>query len=194
MEIPIFVLCLIFAIYIAIFAICGYLIFHIISERKRTNSIYDKMQERSKSLKHKIREVKNKAVKFSPDDIYKLAMAQQIEQTRTYYKSLEDKGEISLDLSVKASPPCQMAALRNALFIAEREAAASSNDGTPDWAILIARYTGIIKVYEDEITELVNAEISAAPSHNKPDATNDLQDEDILSIQEELNRTLAKVD
>lgn len=90
---------------------------------------------------------------------------QQLMAVRNYHQGLEGAQDLALDIDPSAPLERRIAAVRNAVLIAEREA---TLDGEVDWTAVKSRYKAILSYYEDypspkaaarihELTESLNA-------------------------------------
>lgn len=105
------------------------------------------------------------AVKKEPTKTYTQYIDQQIFAVRAYHQDLEGAQDLALDVDPSAPLERRIAAVRNAVLIAEREA---TLDGEVNWTALKNRYKAILSYYEDypspkaearihELTEALNA-------------------------------------
>ena len=103
--------------------------------------------------------------KKAPSKTYTQYIDQQIFAVRAYHQNLEGAQDLALDVDPSAPLERRIAAVRNAVLIAEREA---TLDGEVNWTALKNRYKAILSYYEDypspkaearihELTEALNA-------------------------------------
>lgn len=73
---------------------------------------------------------------------------QQIEGTRDHHQGLNPDRDIVLDITQDAPMARQIASLRHALLIAEKEAGYAGEDGAPSWDVLQSKFQQIIEFYQ----------------------------------------------
>ncbi len=198
MEIPSTAVYITIEIFAALVLLSGVLIFYIILQRKTQKALRQNIVTLNQSIQKLKTAAKKATLAVSPKEIYQLAIKQQLDHTRSRHDSLKSDSDISMDISMSSPPDCQTAAVRNAFLVAERESAANSKDGKPDWGILGERIQRLIQFFKLEIADSaraqnadsqakVKAEKKAAKQHNIA------KDKDIAHLQQELETATTQV-
>ncbi|TQV66292.1 hypothetical protein FKG94_27245 [Exilibacterium tricleocarpae] len=78
---------------------------------------------------------------------YRQTIDEQLSLTRHYHRGLNADQDIALDLNPETPLPRQIAALRHAFLIAEKEALHSSANTAPSWPVLETKLQQLIQFY-----------------------------------------------
>ncbi len=163
-------------VFAALLAVCAFLLFHTRGLKSMVLRLQDRIQGLVADLKQAKADIKKAQQQSDPRDAYIKQLDQLIDQTRDFHNTLNPDRDIALDLSNDSPLPRQVAALRFAALISEKEAVLASETTTPNWGTL-----------EDKFTQLVNFfRTQASPSSE--------DDEDTSALKQELENTLQRVD
>lgn len=165
--------------------ICIYLLFHINGLKK----LIKKLEEKILALRDTITTTKSNAkslikeAKESGVTSYLEFIEQQLGKTREYHQSLSPDRDIVLDLDVEVELERQIAALRNAFLVSEKEATYAGDEENPSWDVLKVKLEQLINFYQHAF----KSDESAAGGSSGIDET------EFEQLQEELNNFKKRV-
>lgn len=156
--------------------VCVFLLFHTRSLKGLVTRLQDKIQSLVNDLKQAKADIIKAQAQSDPRGAYIAQLDKLIDQTRDFHSGLNPDRDIALDLSNDSPLPRQVAALRFAALVSEKEAVLSSDDSTPNWVTL-----------EDKFTQLVNFFRSQAIPEEG-------DSEDTAALREQLENSLQRVE
>lgn len=163
-------------IFAVLVIVCVFLLFHTRGLKGLVRRLQDKIQDLVADLKQAKADVKKAQAQSDPREAYIAQLDHLIDQTRDFHSGLNPDRDIALDLSNDSPLPRQVAALRFAALVSEKEAVLASETSTPNWVTL-----------EDKFTQLVNFfRTQAAPAEN--------DSEDTAALRQELDSSLQRVE
>jgi hypothetical protein len=163
-------------VFAVLLAVCVFLLFHTRGLKGMVLRLQDRIQGLVADLKKAKAEILKAQKQSDPREIYISQLDQLIDQTREFHGTLNPDRDIALDLSNDSPIPRQVAALRFAALVSEKEAVMASSTTTPNWSTL-----------EDKFTQLINFFRSqAAPTQT--------DNEDTSALKQELENTLQRVE
>lgn len=129
--------------------VCGFLLIHTRSLKKLVSRLQDRLQTVAQDLKKTKQAYKEMEDSIPEASSYVDLLDNQLETNRDYHQSLEPDQDITLDLSPKTPLPRQLASLRHAFLITEKEAALSSEtDNQPNWAVIQAKLGNLMNFFK----------------------------------------------
>ena len=132
----------------------------LVTDLKQTKKAYNEMQDL-----------------ISEESSYAELLDEQIEQTRDYHLSLNPDQDIILDLDPSSPMPRQIASLRHAFLISEKEAAISGDDSEKtNWLIIQSKLASIIGFFNSK-DSIQTFEEDADPLTDLQDALSNAQQE-----------------
>lgn len=135
--------------------ICGFLLIHARGLKKLIGRLQNKAQSLAKDLRKTKQAYKEMEQSIPEITSYTDTLELQLEGNREYHQSLNPDQDIALDLNPQSPMPRQLASLRHAFLITEKEAALSSEiEDRPNW-----------KVIETKLSSLMAFFKTAAPSN-----------------------------
>ncbi len=132
-----------------------FLFFHVGHLKKLIAKLEEKIVSLRKSLGSSRKETKDALKKLAEkEDVQAEAkdfldyLDEEIENTKQYHQSLKPDRDIVLDITPDAPPERQVASLRHAMLIAEKEARYAGDDDNSNWDVLNSKFQQIIQFYE----------------------------------------------
>ncbi len=163
-------------VFAVLLVVCVFLLFHTRGLKGMVLRLQDRIQGLIADLKKAKAEILKAQKQSDPREIYIRQLDQLIDQTREFHGTLNPDRDIALDLSNDSPIPRQVASLRFAALVSEKEAVLASATTTPNWGTL-----------EDKFTQLINFFRSqAAPAQSDNEDTN--------ALKQELENTLQRVE
>ncbi|MGH1374676.1 MAG: hypothetical protein ACRBBW_21755 [Cellvibrionaceae bacterium] len=131
--------------------ICGFLLIHARSLKKLIGRLQDKLQGVNKDLK-KSKQAYKEMEDSIPDAVsYPDILEHQLEVNREHHQSLDPDQDIALDLNPRSPMQRQLASLRHAFLITEKEAALSSEtEDQPNWMVIEAKLSSLMAFFKAE--------------------------------------------
>jgi hypothetical protein len=163
-------------VFAVLLVVCVFLLFHTRGLKSMVLRLQDRIQSLVADLKKAKAEILKAQKQSDPRDIYISQLDQLIDQTREFHSSLNPDRDIALDLSNDSPIPRQVAALRFASLVSEKEAVLASSSTTPNWVTLEDKYTQLINFFRSQ---------SSATKDNN---------EDTSALKQELENTLQRVE
>jgi cell division protein FtsB len=144
--------------------ICGFLLMHTRNLKGLVGRLQDKLQHLTKDLKKTKQAYKEMEASIPEPTSYVDLVDAQLEGNRDYHQTLDPDQDIALDLSPQAPLPRQLASLRHAFLITEKEASLSSDTpNTPNWMVIQAKLSGLMNFFKAE------SPVPAAPTADNTD-------------------------
>lgn len=176
---------------VLLLCICIYLLFHLKSLKK----LVAQLEEKILTLRETITATKKKAQSLIAEardagvSTYVDFIETQLSNTRDYHQMQSPDRDIVLDLDVEVELERQVAALRNAFLVSEKEASYAGDEDNPSWDVLKVKLEQLINFYQhafkSEVSDEAVGEIDEA-------ALEQLQTE-LEQLQEELNNYKKRV-
>ena len=120
----------------------------LVKRNKSLKELLGKLQSKLRELMGRGK-AEPKPVMESPEAAYKRLILEQISFTKEHHAGLQSDRDIVLDLAPESPLSRRAAALRYALFLAEKEATVNKPKNIPDWSVLNEKYERIFRFYED---------------------------------------------
>lgn len=141
-------------------AVCLFLVFKNRSLQRLIERLRKRMDELVDDLR-KARANKNQENAVGPENSQETKsyidwINDQLDRTNHFHNELNSAQNIALDISPDNPLANRTAALRHALFLAEKEAFAQNQADLPDWKILQQRYEKIFHFYEERSEDQEN--------------------------------------
>ena len=130
--------------------LCIFLILHTSKLKKLVKGLQQKVQDLLTDLQQTKRayaEMQDLLEEDGGSD-YTSVLDEQLENTREYHQSLNPDRDISLDLAEDTPMPRQIASLRHAFLVTEKEASISGEDNNPNWLVIQSKLAAIIGLYQ----------------------------------------------
>lgn len=134
-------------------ALCVFLLFHARKLKNLTQLLQNKLQQLVQDLKKSKQTCSEleRTLSQTTTAPYSEMVEQQLEKTREYHLSLKPDQDIRLDLNSDTPQSRQIASLRHAFLISEKEATlASPDEGNPNWDLLQARLGNLMNFFRSE--------------------------------------------
>ncbi len=129
--------------------VCGFLLVHARGLKKLVGRLQQKLQSLAQDLKKTKQAYKEMEANIPEPSSYLDQIEQQLEENREYHLTLEPDQDIALDLDPNAPEPRQIASLRHAFLITEKEASLSSElPGTPNWAVIQSKLSSLMSFFK----------------------------------------------
>jgi len=129
--------------------VCGFLLVHARGLKKLVGRLQEKLQSLAQDLKKTKQAYKEMEANIPEPSSYLDQIEQQLEENREYHLTLEPDQDIALDLDPNAPEPRQIASLRHAFLITEKEASLSSElPGTPNWAVIQSKLSSLMSFFK----------------------------------------------
>lgn len=170
-------------------ALCVFLLFHARKLKNLTQLLQNKLQQLVQDLKKSKQTCSELQRTLSQTEAvpYSEMIEQQLAETREYHLSLKPDQDIRLDLNSATPPARQIASLRHAFLISEKEAAlASPGEGKPNWDLLHARLGNLMNFFRSE-----NKVKNDQPEQATTDGPEKPEESEQLEELEELKKALA---
>jgi len=131
--------------------ICGFLLMHTKNLKGLVGRLQSTLQKLTKDLKKTKQAYKEMESSIPEAASYVDLVEAQLEGNRNYHQTLDPDQDIALDLSPQAPLPRQLASLRHAFLITEKEASLSSDTPeTPNWMVIQAKLGGLMNFFKAE--------------------------------------------
>lgn len=130
--------------------LCIFLILHTSKLKKLVKGLQQKVQDLLTDLQQTKRayaEMQDLLEEDGGSD-YTSVLDEQLENTREYHQSLNPDRDISLDLAEDTPMPRQIASLRHAFLVTEKEASISGEDNNPNWLVIQSKLAAIIGFFK----------------------------------------------
>ncbi len=132
--------------------VCGFLLFHIKSLKKLIAKLEEKISALRKSMRSAKKAVEKAQSELAtasveteePKSFLELLEA-EIDETRDYHQSLNPDRDIVLDISPDAPLERQVASLRHAFLMAEKEARYATDGEKASWDVLQSKLQQVIE-------------------------------------------------
>tara|TARA_B100000446_G_scaffold27398_1_gene22586 strand:+ start:1289 stop:2563 length:1275 start_codon:yes stop_codon:yes gene_type:complete len=129
--------------------VCGFLLVHARGLKQLVGRLQDKLQSLAQDLKKTKQAYKEMEANIPEPTSYLDQIEQQLEDNREYHLTLEPDQDIALDLDPKAPQTRQIASLRHAFLITEKEASLSSEQpGTPNWTVIQSKLSSLMNFFK----------------------------------------------
>ncbi len=129
--------------------VCGFLLVHARGLKKLVGRLQEKLQSLAQDLKKTKQAYKEMEASIPEASSYIDQIEQQLEDNRNYHLTLDPDQDIALDLDPKAPEARQIASLRHAFLITEKEASLSSElPDTPNWAVIQSKLTSLMNFFK----------------------------------------------
>lgn len=161
-------------VFTLIMLLCIFLILHTSKLKKLIKGLQQKVQDLLTDLQQTKRayaEMQDLLEEDSSD--YPGILDEQLENTREYHQTLNPDRDISLDLAEDTPMPRQIASLRHAFLITEKEAALSGEGNTPNWLVIQSKLAAIIGFFKSSNPGMQSIEKDA---DTIPELQNSLQE------------------
>lgn len=131
--------------------ICGFLLIHARTLKNLIGRLQDKLQSLAKDLK-KTKQAYKEMEQSIPEAIsYPDVLEHQLEINREHHQSLNPDQDIALDLNPRSPLQRQLASLRHAFLITEKEASLSSEtEGQPNWSVIETKLSSLMAFFKAE--------------------------------------------
>ncbi len=157
--------------------ICGFLLVHTRNLKGLVGRLQSTLQKLTKDLKKTKQAYKEMEASIPEATSYVDLVEAQLEGNRNYHQTLDPDQDIALDLSPQAPLPRQLASLRHAFLITEKEASLSSDTPeTPNWMVIQAKLGGLMNFFKAEST-------APAPTAGDTDALKQALAESQLQVE-----------
>jgi DNA repair exonuclease SbcCD ATPase subunit len=132
--------------------VCAFLLFHARGLKTLISRLQEKLAEVIKDLKKSRKAYKELKASIKPPRSYSELVDEQLQHTRDHHASLDPDQDIVLDLTSQAPMPRQIASLRHAFLMTEKEASLSSDDpkGSPNWNVIQAKFSNLMNFFKAE--------------------------------------------
>lgn len=137
-------------IFTLIMLLCVFLILHTSKLKKLVKGLQRKVQDLLTDLQQTKRayaEMQDLLEESNSGD-YSSILDEQLENTREYHQNLNPDRDISLDLAEDTPMPRQIASLRHAFLVTEKEASLSGEDNAPNWLVIQSKLAAIIGFFK----------------------------------------------
>lgn len=129
--------------------ICGFLLIHARGLKKLIGRLQDKAQSLAKDLRTTKQAYKEMEQAIPEATSYTDTLEHQLEGNREYHQSLNPDQDIALDLNPQSPMPRQLASLRHAFLITEKEAALSSEiEDQPNWKVIETKLSSLMAFFK----------------------------------------------
>jgi Sec-independent protein translocase protein TatA len=153
---------------IMLLLVCLFLFFHVGKLKKLIKKLEGKISELRTIVKTAKRETKaakielaNQVAKEVPVKTFLEYLDEQIDDTRSHHQSLNPDQDIVLDITPESPIERQVASLRHAFLLAEKEARFAGEDNQSSWEVLQSKLAQIISFYEpEEVTQETANEVA----------------------------------
>lgn len=177
---------------VLLLCICIYLLFHLKSLKK----LVAQLEEKILTLRETITATKKKAQSLIAEardagvSTYVDFIETQLSNTRDYHQMQSPDRDIVLDLDVEVELERQVAALRNAFLVSEKEASYAGDEDNPSWDVLKAKLEQLINFYQHAFNS--DSVVGEGAGEVDEAALAQLQTE-LEQLQEELNNYKKRV-
>ena len=138
--------------------VCAFLLYHTRSTRNLLKKVQEKLQQVVTELKESKKA--NKALKKSLAEKttdYSELVDEQLNFTRTHHQTLNPTQDITLDLGNEEVPERQLASLRHAFLITEKEAALSGDgNNKPNWNVINTKFSHLLNFFRTTPSQNAN--------------------------------------
>ena len=153
--------------------VCILLLLHTRKLKGLVNHLHDRIQGLVRDLKQAKADIKRAQTPLDPRTAHIQQLDRLIEQTRQHHASHDPDRDIVLDLSNDTPLARQIAAVRFATLISEKEAILSSNNEMPNWMTLEDKFARLLHFFQQQ----------TIPQDGDSSATADLRKELDASLQ-----------
>jgi hypothetical protein len=158
--------------------ICAFFVVHTNKLKTFTSGLQKKIQELLTDLKQTKQAYNEMQDLISEESSYSDILDEQLNQTREYHLSLNPDQDITLDLDPSSPMPRQIASLRYAFLISEKEASLTSEDGkNANWMVIQSKLANIIGFFSSNNESIKTFEEDADPVADLQDALATTQQE-----------------
>lgn len=131
--------------------ICGFLLIHARKLKSLIARLQNKLQTLAKDLKKTKQAYSNLEQSIPKQTSYSEILDHQLETNREHHFSLNPDQDIALDLSPRSPFKRQLASLRHAFLITEKEADLSSEtEGQPNWGVIETKLGSLMAFFKAE--------------------------------------------
>ncbi|GAA5317934.1 MAG: hypothetical protein AseanaTS_31420 [Candidatus Pelagadaptatus aseana] len=130
--------------------ICIFLILHTSKLKGVIKGLQIKVQDLLTDLQQTKRAYSEMHDLLEEDSEYATLLDDQIENTREYHQTLNPDQDISLDLDSNTPMPRQIASLRHAFLVSEKEASLAGDNKTPNWLVIQSKLATIMAFFKGD--------------------------------------------
>lgn len=186
-------------IFVLILLVAIFLLIHTSNLKKVVGKLQDKIKTLVFDLKKTKKAFNEMQDLITEEASYAELLDEQLAQTREYHLSLNPDQDIILDLDPNSPMPRQIASLRHAFLISEKEAAISGEDSySTNWLVIQSKLASIIGFFNSK-DSIQTFEEDADPLADLQDALSDKQQEvtdlkeQFVHIQEDVQHYHAEL-
>jgi len=182
---------------LGLLVVCIFLFLFLNKQKKLIKKFEEKLLDQKDSIKTARLEVKKAKSALSsmeaapepePSKSFVELLDEEIDSTRAHHQSLNPDRDIVLDITPDSPMDRQVASLRHAFLLAEKEARFAGGDDESSWEVLEAKLAQIISFYEPEPVE--EPEPEAEPEPVESEEENDA----LAKLEEELGNYKKRVE
>ncbi len=149
MHVSTWILLGIIELFLVMMALCLFLLIHSRKLKQLSVNLQNRVKKLVTDLKQARAEAKQYQDQLDPVSLFKKHVNDQIQLTRDYHDTLHPDQDIALDLDNNVPLERQTVAFRHAVLIAEKEAIHSSDDASPNWAVLKSKFSQLMDYYRN---------------------------------------------
>lgn len=179
--------------------VCIFLFLFLRKQKKLIKRFEEKLLEQKDSIKTARLEAKEAKTALSsmeavpepePAKSFVELLDEEIDATRAHHQSLNPDRDIVLDITPDSPMDRQVASLRHAFLLAEKEARFAGGEDESSWEVLEAKLAQIISFYEPEPAE----EPEPQPEPEPEQAPSEEDNEAMAKLEEELGNYKKRVE